>query len=199
MESEVKEAVLPDGPAGGGSTRVLGYGSGIVFFLAGALLAIHETVWRQMETNLAAKAMFLFTGHTAYARPGFLIYLTNGRGIPVNAFLVTAECSVGYLVAGVLLISGILCLAKGLQLKRIVSAAVLASAVLLAFNVLRLGIIGLFVDHFGTSVGFPIAHTYLGTFITIISTIVAGVTYALVVLKIRRKEALRSAGRVDEG
>jgi exosortase/archaeosortase family protein len=154
--------------------------------VAGILLILRETTWRQMEAFLAANAMFLFTGHQAYAHQGFLIYLTNGRGLPVAAFVVTSQCTVGYLVAGVLVISGVLTLAKGLYVRRIVIAAAIASIVLLFFNVVRLGIIGLFVDHFGTKVGFPIAHTYLGTFITIVSTIIAGVAYALVVLRARR-------------
>lgn len=163
------------------------YGVGVALVLAGVLLILHEAVWRQVETILAANTMFLFTGHHAYARPGFLIYLTNGRDLPIAAFLVTTECTVGYLVAGVLIISAVLTLSKGIYIRRILTAAILASGVLLFFNVVRLGLIGLFVDHFGTRVGFPIAHTYLGSFITIVSTVVGGVIYALVVLRARRQ------------
>jgi exosortase/archaeosortase family protein len=164
------------------TSKLSRYVISLVLVAAVLVLAVHEGTWRQMEANLGGRFIGILTGHSAYSRSGGLIYLVSGQGIVVGIFVVTAECSVGYLVVGVLLITAFLAMVRPIPVRRVLSAAVLASAILLLFNILRLGMIGLFVAQYGVKVGFPIAHTYLGTFLTIFSTVVAGIMYALVVL-----------------
>lgn len=159
--------------------------------LAGLLVAGAAT-WRQFETVLSAGAMHAVIGQRVVADPGNVILLYRGHVLE-SALLLTSECSVGYLVAALLVGTTPFVLASRIPWLRVGAALVVGALVLLAVNVARLTSIGLLVHAWGPVRGFEVGHTYLGSLLTFLGTSVAGLCFAAVLL-VRRREPERSAG-----
>jgi exosortase/archaeosortase family protein len=97
-------------------------------------------------------------------------------------FVLTSECSVAYLLAALLIGAAPLMLLKQLSPARTAIAVAVAALILILVNVARLTAIGATVSEWGRDPGLTIAHTYLGSVLTVVGSCAAGVAFVAVLL-----------------
>jgi exosortase/archaeosortase family protein len=160
----------------------------LVLLAAGVLLLIYATTWRGIEATLSAHAIQLITGQTTVANPHrHLLILYQSTSVQ-STFVLTSECSVAYLLATLLIGAAPLMLLRQLPRRRTAAAVAVGALVLVLVNVARLTAIGATVSEWGRDPGLTIAHTYLGSVLTVVGTCAAGVAFAAVLLGRRRPE-----------
>jgi exosortase/archaeosortase family protein len=150
--------------------------------LAGSFLIALAQAWRGIEAILSAHSIHLVTGQTTLAVPGrHLLILYKSTSVQ-SIFILTSECSVAYLLAALLIGSAPLMLLRQLSPWRTALAITVTAATLILVNVARLTAIGATVSAWGRDPGLAIAHTYLGSLLTVIGTCAAGVAFAAVLV-----------------
>jgi exosortase/archaeosortase family protein len=157
-----------------------------VLTLAGGSLIALATAWRGIEAILSSHAIQLVTGQTTIAVPGrHLLILYKSTSVQ-SIFTLTSECSVGYLLAALLIGSAPLMLLRQLSPWRTAIAIMVTAGVLILVNVARLTAIGATVSVLGHDPGLQIAHTYLGSLVTVVGTLAAGIAFAAVLVGHRK-------------
>jgi len=106
-----------------------------------------------------------------------------------SVFNLTGECSVAYLLAVFLIGSAPLMLLRKLSPRRTALAIAVTTTILIVVNIARLTAIGATVSAIGTDPGFQIAHTYLGSLLTIVGACIAGVAFAAILVMHRKPAA----------
>lgn len=150
--------------------------------LAGLSLIVFARTWRGVEATLAAHAIHLVTGQTTIAVPArHLLILYKATSVQ-SIFVLTSECSVAYLLAALLIGAAPLMLLRQLSPLRTTAAISLSTGILMLVNVLRLTAIGATVSKWGRDPGLTIAHTYLGSVLTVVGTCAAGIVFAAVLV-----------------
>ena len=153
-----------------------------VLVAAGGLLIVLDRAWRGIEATLSAHSIHLATGENAIAVPArHLLILYKSTSVQ-SIFVLTSECSVAYLLAALLIGSAPLMLLRRLSPWRTAIAVVSTATILTLVNVARLTAIGATVSEWGTDPGFAIAHTYLGSLLTIVGTCLAGIAFAAILV-----------------
>jgi exosortase/archaeosortase family protein len=146
-----------------------------------SLIALAK-MWRGVEAILSAHAIHLVTGESAVANPGRHLLILYKSNSVQSTFVLTSECSVAYLLAALLIGAAPLMLLKKLSPGRTAIAIGVSAAILVLVNVARLTAIGATVSEWGRDPGLTIAHTYLGSLVTVVGTCGAGVAFAAVLL-----------------
>jgi exosortase/archaeosortase family protein len=150
---------------------------------AGMCMIVLAKWWRGLEASLSAHAIHLVTGQTAVANPGRHLLILYKSNSVQSTFILTSECSVAYLLSALLIGAAPLMLLKKLPAGRTAIAISASAAILVLVNVARLTAIGATVSEWGRDPGLTIAHTYLGSLLTVVGTCAAGVTFAAVMLR----------------
>jgi exosortase/archaeosortase family protein len=148
-------------------------------------LLIFATAWRGVEATLSAGAIQLITGQTTEAVPARHLLILYKNTSVESIFVLTSECSVAYLLAALLIGGAPLMLLRPLSPWRTAMAVTVGVSVLVLGNVARLTAIGATVSTWGRDPGLTIAHTYLGSLLTVVGTCAAGVAFAAVLLSRR--------------
>jgi exosortase/archaeosortase family protein len=165
---------------------------------AGSCLIALARWWRGIEATVSAHAINLVTGQTAVANPGrHLLILYKGNSVQ-STFVLTSECSVAYLLAALLIGAAPLMLLKKLSPWRTAVAISVSAAILVLVNVARLTAIGATVSEWGRDPGLTIAHTYLGSLLTVVGTCAAGIAFAAVMLRHRMGRGSVRPQKADE-
>jgi exosortase/archaeosortase family protein len=152
----------------------------------GAVIALAST-WRGAEAVLSGEAIQLVTRQTTMAVPArHLLILYKDTSVQ-SVFVLTSECSVAYLIAALLIGGAPLMLLRQLSPWRTAAAISLTAAILTAVNVARLTAIGATVSVWGRDPGLAIAHTYLGSLLTVVGTCAAGIAFAAVLVGRRNR------------
>jgi exosortase/archaeosortase family protein len=162
--------------------------------VAGGLLIIFAQVWRGIEAILAAHSIHLATGQTAIAVPAHHLLILYKSASVQSTFVLTSECSVAYLLAALLIGSAPLMFLRRLSPWRTAFAVVVTTLILILVNIARLTAIGATVSEWGTNPGFAIAHTYLGSVLTVVGTCGAGVAFAAILVRRRSPRPTVSTG-----
>lgn len=149
---------------------------------AGATLLAYATAWRGVEATLSARSIQLITGQQTEAVPARHMLILYKNTSVQSIFVLTSECSVAYLLAALLIGAAPLMLLKQLSPWRTAIAVAVGVAILMAVNVARLTAIGATVAKWGRDPGLTIAHTYLGSLLTVVGTCAAGVAFAAVLI-----------------
>jgi exosortase/archaeosortase family protein len=152
---------------------------------AGVALLFFATAWRGVEATLSAGAIQLITGQTTEAVPARHLLILYKNTSVESIFVLTSECSVAYLLAALLIGGAPLMLLRPLSPWRTALAVTVGVSVLVLGNVARLTAIGATVSTWGRDPGLTIAHTYLGSLLTVVGTCAAGVAFAAVLLSRR--------------
>ena len=161
--------------------------------LAGGSLIAFATAWRGIEAILSGHAIQLVTGQTTIAAPGrHLLILYKSTSVQ-SIFILTSECSVAYLLAALLIGGAPLMLLRQLSPWRTAIAIAVTAAVLVLVNVARITAIGATVSTLGNDPGLQIAHTYLGSLVTVVGTLAAGIAFAAVLVGHRKSSRLAVA------
>jgi exosortase/archaeosortase family protein len=162
----------------------------LVLALAGGALLAFAAAWRGLEATLSAQAIQLITGQATQAVPARHMLILYKDTSVQSIFVLTSECSVAYLLAALLIGAAPLMLLKQLSPWRTATAVTVAVVILIVVNVARLTAIGATVSKFGRDPGLTIAHTYLGSLLTVLGTCAAGIAFAIVLIG-RRGPRLR--------
>ncbi len=158
----------------------------MLLVLAGLSLIALAGMWRGMEAVAAGHSIELVTGQTTIAVPrDHLLILYAGTSVQ-SIFELTSECSVAYLLAAFLLASAPLMILKKLSARRTALAIAVTTTILIVVNIARLTAIGATVSEVGTDPGFQIAHTYLGSLLTIVGACAAGIAFAAIMVVHRK-------------
>jgi exosortase/archaeosortase family protein len=172
----------------GRSARWLAAG---MLLLAGAAFIAAAGPWRGVEAALAGHTIHLVTGQTTIAVPtSHMLILYKGSAVE-SILVLTSECSVAYLLAALLIGSAPLMLLRQLSPWRTAMAVAVTATILTLVNVARLAAIGVTVSVWGRGPGLEIAHTYLGSVLTVAGAVGAGVALAAVLVG-RRKTRSRA-------
>lgn len=148
----------------------------------GVLLLVFAKTWRGLEAIMSAYVIHLVTGQTTIANPQeHLLILYKSTSVQ-SVFVLTGECSVAYLLGALLIGCAPLMLLRQLSPLRTALAMLLAASVLILGNIARLTAIGATVSKWGRDPGLTIAHTYLGSVLTVLGTCGAGIAFAAVLL-----------------
>lgn len=153
---------------------------------AGASLIAYARAWRGLETIWSGQAIEMVTGQTTMAVPARHMLILYKSSSVQSIFVLTAECSVAYLLAAFLVGSAPLMLLRKLSPWRTLSAVTVTAIVLIVVNVARMAAIGGTVSTLGLDPGLAIAHTYLGSLLTIVGACAAGIAFAAVLVVRRR-------------
>jgi exosortase/archaeosortase family protein len=149
---------------------------------AGSCLIAWAHWWRGVEATLSAHSIHMVTGQTAVANPGRHLLILYKSNSVQSTFVLTSECSVAYLLSALLIGAAPLMLLKKLSPWRTAIAISVSAVVLVLVNVARLTAIGATVSEWGRDPGLTIAHTYLGSLLTVVGTCAAGIAFAAVML-----------------
>ena len=153
---------------------------------AGLLVLVFSSWWRGVEAWTTAHSIGLVTSHATAAFSGGIVVMHHGAS-SLSAFALTRECSVAQIMGAILIGGAPLFLVRRLSIRRVGLALLLASAVLVVANIVRLTAIGVAIQAWGSD-GFSLAHTYLGSLVTFVGTCLAGVTFAAVLLARQRRQ-----------
>jgi exosortase/archaeosortase family protein len=173
--------------------RVARWIAAVLLLFAGGLLIALAGQWRGAEATISGHTIHLVTGQTAIAVPGRHLLILYRSASVQSIFVLTSECSVAYLVAAVLIGTAPLMLLRQLAPWRTALALTAAVTVLILVNVARLTTIGATVSTWGRDPGLAIAHTYLGSLLTVAGACAAGVAFAVTL--VGRRSTRHAAAR----
>lgn len=158
--------------------------------LTAALGALAEQAWcRGLEALAAARFVHAALGvpvGVARARQMFFFQLHDGAPNRFMGLGVSLGCSSLLLVMPVVLVTVVLVVASRIGLARLAAAFAVVSALIVAFNLLRLCLIALLVNAWGVETGFGWAHSFFGTLLTLVGLSLAAFVY-LAVLRLGRR------------
>jgi exosortase/archaeosortase family protein len=180
----------PSPPRVSAGARAARWFAAALLLLAGASLIAWAGQWRGMEATLAGHSIQLVTNQTTIAVPArHMLILYAGTSVQ-SVFILTSECSVAYLLAAFLIASAPLMLLHKLSPRRTALAIAVTTTILIVVNIARLTAIGATVSTVGSDPGFQIAHTYLGSLLTILGACLAGVAFAAILVVHRKPRAV---------
>lgn len=153
------------------------------------LLAVMQNRWvRAAEAYLAGSVLTPFNTK-AGARWDVFWFDVPGRGL--TAMQVTMECTVLIIAIPLLLTAGVILATTRVKWVRMGAAIVLMMVTVAAANVLRLAFIGWSTSTWGLKVGYPLAHTFLGSVLGILG-FAAGLAVLLIVAGTRPRRRKRT-------
>jgi exosortase/archaeosortase family protein len=158
---------------------------------AGIVLLILANSWRDLEAVVSAHAIALITGQTTQTVPGRPEIILFQDTTVQSIFVLTSECTVAYLMVALLVGTAPLLLLRKLAPSRTLVAVTVALSLLVIANLARLTAIGATVSELGRDPGMTIAHTYLGSLLTVVGTCAAGVAFAAVLIGRPERRATR--------
>jgi exosortase/archaeosortase family protein len=171
-------------PAGaGGVVRRLF--AGLACVVAAAMVA-DEAVYRGFESRLAAGAVHQLLGYSAVAvtdRQTFFFAFDSGGSRHMLGLDVSLGCSSVFLLAPMLMFTGILAAYSTKPLFGLGVAAAAATAVIVGVNLLRLVMIAALMVWWGVQTGFGWGHTLFGSILTLVGLAAASAVYYLIVAR----------------
>jgi exosortase/archaeosortase family protein len=157
-------------------------------------LMIYQYQFRHLEAVVAAHVYRLFTPVLAGSRAPILWF---GLGTSTAyGLVITPDCSSALLIVPLCGLGLLLLIPRRLTVSRVIRALMVAAAVMVAGNLLRIGVIAIAVRFGGLGAGYQLGHLILGSIISIIC-IAIGLTLLTVIL-VRQRPARRS-GRGGRG
>jgi len=161
--------------------------AGVLCGLALSLM-IYQYQFRHLEAVVAAQVYRLFTPVLAASRAPILWF-----GLGTSAaygLVITPDCSSALLIVPLCGLGMLLLIPRRLTVSRVIRALTVAAAVMVAGNVLRIGVIAAAVRFGGLGAGYQLGHLILGSIISIIC-IAIGLTLLTVIL-VRQRPARRT-------
>jgi exosortase/archaeosortase family protein len=162
--------------------------AGVLCGLALSLM-IYQYQFRHLEAVVAAHLYRLFTPVLAASRAPILWF-----GLGTSAaygLVITPDCSSALLIVPLCGLGVLLLIPRRLAISRVVRALLAAAAVMVAGNLLRIGVIAVAVRFGGLGAGYQLGHLILGSIISIVC-IAIGLTLLTVIL-VRQGPARRTA------
>jgi LPXTG-motif cell wall-anchored protein len=149
---------------------------------AGLLLLVIPSWWRGVETLAIVHTIHLATSNAVTGTFGTGVVVMSRPAGGAWAFALTSECTASQLLGALLIGGAPLLLVRRLSVRRVTTALGLAALVLVVVNLIRLTAIGVAIHTWGHR-GFDVSHTYLGSLLTFVGTCLAGVVFALALIR----------------
>ncbi|OWY60424.1 hypothetical protein B7486_69255 [cyanobacterium TDX16] len=139
----------------------------LVVVLVGVWIFVAQTQVREAEAVLAAKTLAWLMGTTAEPLSDGVFRF--GAGFEARGLKITGECSIGPIVGGVLVATGLLTAMRGRLASSFFVAGAAAIAVVGTANLIRLGLIAWSFRTWGYA-GYQVTHTYVGSVLIIFAS-----------------------------
>jgi exosortase/archaeosortase family protein len=153
-------------------------------------LLIYQYQFRHLEAVVAAHLYRLFTPVLAASRAPVLWF---GLGTTAAYGLdITPECSSALLIVPLCGLGMLLMIPRKLRVSRVAKALTVAAVVLVAGNLLRIGVIALAIRVGGIGTGYQIGHLVLGSIVSIICIAIS--LALLTTIVVSRPGTLRTIG-----
>ncbi len=179
-------------PNESGQTALRVVAAGILCGIALSLM-IYQYQFRHLEAVVAARVYRLFTPVLAASRAPILWFgLGTGAAYGLD---ITPDCSSALLIVPLCGLGMLLLIPRRLPVTRIAKALIVAGVVMVAGNLLRIGIIAVAVRLGGLGAGYQLGHLILGSIVSIIGIAVA-LTLLTVILVSRGRKGRRGTRRV---
>lgn len=149
-----------------------------------ALLIVAEAAYRGFESRLAAGVVHQLLGYSSVAvtdRQTFFFAFQTGGTKHMLGLNVSLGCSSVFLLAPMLMITGIMAAYSARPLVKLGFAAAAAAVVFIAVNLLRLVMIAGLMVWWGVQTGFGWGHTLFGSILTLVGMAAASAVYYLIV------------------
>jgi exosortase/archaeosortase family protein len=161
--------------------------AGVLCGLALSLM-IYEYQFRHLEAVVAAHLYRLFTPVLAASRAP-IIWFGLGTSAAYG-LVITPDCSSALLIVPLCGLGVLLLIPRRLGATRVLRALSVAAAIMVAGNLLRIGVIALTVRFGGLGAGYQLGHLILGSIISIVCIAIA--LTMLTVLLVRQRPARRT-------
>lgn len=158
--------------------------AGLLCGLALSLL-IYQYQFRHVEAVVAAHLYRLFTPVLAASRAP-IVWFGLGTSAAYG-LVITPECSSALLIVPLCGLGVLLLIPRRLAVTRVIRGLIVAAAVMVAGNLLRIGVIATAVRFGGLGAGYQLGHLVLGSIISIVC-IGIGLTLLTVIL-VRQRPA----------
>jgi exosortase/archaeosortase family protein len=148
-------------------------------------LMIYQYQFRHLEAIVAAHVYRVFTPVLAATRAPILWF-----GLGTSAaygLVITPDCSSALLIVPLCGLGVLLLVPRRLAVSRVVRALMVAAAVMVGGNLLRIGVIAIAVRYGGLGAGYQLGHLILGSIISIVCIAIA-LTLLTVILVRRRPD-----------
>jgi exosortase/archaeosortase family protein len=134
-----------------------------------------NSVYRAFEANLAAVTMAPFVGGAGSSGATFFLNQPNG----LLGLEITGECTALILIAPLVVLAAVLLVFARVTWWRVFAGIAAMWLIITIVNEVRLAFIGWASSAWGTDVGYPISHVYVGSVIGILG-FVAGLAALLI-------------------
>lgn len=154
--------------------------------VAAAMMVASEARYRGFESRLAAGAVHQLLGYSAVAvtdRQTFFFAFDSGGSRHMLGLDVSLGCSSVFLLAPMLMLTGILAAYSAKPLFGLGVAAMAAAAVIVGVNLLRLVMIAALMVWWGVQTGFGWGHTLFGSILTLVGLTAASAVYYVIVAR----------------
>ncbi|PQZ52583.1 MULTISPECIES: hypothetical protein [unclassified Microbacterium] len=156
---------------------------GIALVVAAVLLVLFEERFRILEAGVASYWLAPFVpGGVRHYLNYFILEVEPGRTI---AFMVTIECTIAFLTAPVLALSGVILATTRVGWAQVGKALFFSTALIFVTNQLRLGVIALGSQALGFEVGYELTHRLLGSVLSIVGFSAAYLVFVVVIADLR--------------
>jgi exosortase/archaeosortase family protein len=153
-------------------------------------LLIYQYQFRHLEAVAAAHLYRLFTPVLAASRAPILWF---GLGTSASyGLVITPDCSSALLIVPLCGLGMLLLIPRRLAVSRVIRGLIVAATVMVAGNLLRIGVIAVAVRYGGLGAGYQLGHLILGSIVSIVC-IAIGLTLLTVILV--RGQPPRGRGR----
>jgi exosortase/archaeosortase family protein len=153
-------------------------------------LMIYQYQFRHLEAVVAAHLYRLFTPVLAGSRAPTLWF-----GLGTSAaygLVITPECSSALLIVPLCGLGMLLLVPRRLAVTRVVRGLMVAAAVMVAGNLLRIGVIATAVRFGGLGAGYQLGHLVLGSIISIVCIGIGLTLLTVILVRQRPSRAARS-------
>ncbi|WP_270366822.1 hypothetical protein [Microbacterium algeriense] len=169
---------------------------GLALVAVAVLLVVFEERVRIVEAGVASAWLSpLVPGGVRPYLNYFILEVEPGRTV---AFMVTNECTIAFLTAPLLALSGVILAMKRVSWGRVLRALILSVVVIFLTNQVRLGVIALGSHALGFDVGYELTHRLIGSVLSIIGFSAAYLVFVVVIADLhlfRRQQTRRYARR----
>lgn len=156
---------------------------GLALVVAAVLLVLFEERFRILEAGVASYWLTPFVpGGVRHYLNYFILEVEPGRTI---AFMVTIECTIAFLTAPVLALSGVILATTRVGWAQVGKALFFATALIFITNQLRLGVIALGSQALGFEVGYELTHRLFGSVLSIVGFSAAYLVFVVVIADLR--------------
>lgn len=156
--------------------------------LGASLLVMNEFAFRTFEALLAGVVVTPFvSGDTTMGIDRFNIWVEPDQMI---SFKVTVECTALIILVPLLIIAAVMLAATSVRWRRALTAMGAMVMVVMVVNLLRLAFIGFAAQKWGMDVGFPLAHSFVGSVIGVLG-FAAGLAALIVIMGSRGRKPRR--------